>query len=66
MPEGWCDQTVEVIRPSTFGINHIIAPTEESPEEEGLELEEVLEGAPEDDGRDPDEEHGLGYPTQHH
>ncbi|RMB99727.1 hypothetical protein DUI87_23729 [Hirundo rustica rustica] len=48
-------------------INHVIVPTEESPEEEGLELEEVLEGAPEDDGRDPDEEeHGLGYPTQHH
>ncbi|RMC04207.1 hypothetical protein DUI87_19026 [Hirundo rustica rustica] len=47
-------------------VNHVIAPTEESPEEEGLELEEVLEGAPEDDGRDPDEEeHGLGYPTQH-
>ncbi|RMC21301.1 hypothetical protein DUI87_02162 [Hirundo rustica rustica] len=48
-------------------VNHVIAPTEESPEEEGLELEEVLEGAPEDGGRDPDEEeHGLGYPTQHH
>ncbi|RMC01153.1 hypothetical protein DUI87_22244 [Hirundo rustica rustica] len=48
-------------------VNHIIASTEESPEKEGLELEEVLEGAPEDDGRDPDEkEHGLGYPTQHH
>ncbi|RMC22048.1 hypothetical protein DUI87_02919 [Hirundo rustica rustica] len=27
-------------------VNHIIVPTEESPEEEGLELEEVLEGAP--------------------
>ncbi|RMC20288.1 hypothetical protein DUI87_01135 [Hirundo rustica rustica] len=48
-------------------VNHIIAPTEESPEEEGLELEEVLEEAPEDEGEDPDEEeHGLGYPTQHH
>ncbi|RMC21045.1 hypothetical protein DUI87_01901 [Hirundo rustica rustica] len=48
-------------------VNHIIVPTEESPEEEGLELEEVLEEAPEDDGEDPDEEeHGLGYPTQHH
>ncbi|RMC19597.1 hypothetical protein DUI87_03156 [Hirundo rustica rustica] len=48
-------------------VNHVIAPTEESPEEEGMELEEVPEGAPEDDGRDPDEEeHGLGYPTQHH
>ncbi|RMC09876.1 hypothetical protein DUI87_13663 [Hirundo rustica rustica] len=58
MPEGWCDQTVEVVRPSTFG---------GSPEEEGLELEEVLEGAPEDDGQNPDEDdHGLGYPTQHH
>ncbi|RMC22143.1 hypothetical protein DUI87_03016 [Hirundo rustica rustica] len=42
-------------------VNHIIVPTEESPEEEGLELEEVLEEAPEDDGEDPDEEeHGLG------
>ncbi|RMC17219.1 hypothetical protein DUI87_05797 [Hirundo rustica rustica] len=39
---------------------------EESPEEEELELEEVLEGTPEDDERNPDEEnHGLGYPTQH-
>ncbi|RMB97109.1 hypothetical protein DUI87_26393 [Hirundo rustica rustica] len=48
-------------------VNHVIAPTEESPEEEGLELEEVVEGALEDDGRGPDEEeHGLGYPTQHH
>ncbi|RMC20508.1 hypothetical protein DUI87_01359 [Hirundo rustica rustica] len=48
-------------------VNHVIAPTEESPEEEGLELEEVPEGAPEDDGRGLDEEeHGLGYPTQHH
>ncbi|RMC20374.1 hypothetical protein DUI87_01223 [Hirundo rustica rustica] len=48
-------------------VNHIIVPTEESSEEEGLKLEEVLEGAPEDDGEDPDEEeHGLGYPTQHH
>ncbi|RMC16294.1 hypothetical protein DUI87_08510 [Hirundo rustica rustica] len=48
-------------------VNHIIVQTEESPEEEGLELEEVLEEAPEDDGEDPDEEeHGLGYPTQHH
>ncbi|RMC20035.1 hypothetical protein DUI87_00881 [Hirundo rustica rustica] len=48
-------------------VNHVIVPTEESPEEEGLELEEVLEGAPEDDGDDPDEEeHGLGYPMQHH
>ncbi|RMC22177.1 hypothetical protein DUI87_03050 [Hirundo rustica rustica] len=48
-------------------VNHVIVPTEESPEEEGLELEEVLEEAPEDDREDPDEEeHGLGYPTQHH
>ncbi|RMB99539.1 hypothetical protein DUI87_23792 [Hirundo rustica rustica] len=37
-----------------------------SPEEEGLELEEVLKGTPDEDGRNPDEEeHGLGYPTQH-
>ncbi|RMC15214.1 hypothetical protein DUI87_07398 [Hirundo rustica rustica] len=50
-----------------YAFNHIIVPTEESPEEEGLELEKVLEGAPEDDGEDPDEEeHGLGYPMQHH
>ncbi|RMB93964.1 hypothetical protein DUI87_29549 [Hirundo rustica rustica] len=48
-------------------VNHVIVPTEESPEEEGLELEEVLEEAPEDDGENPDEEeHELGYPTQHH
>ncbi|RMC20753.1 hypothetical protein DUI87_01605 [Hirundo rustica rustica] len=48
-------------------VNHVIAPTEESSEDEGLELEEVLEEATEDDGEDPDEEeHGLGYPTQHH
>ncbi|RMC21241.1 hypothetical protein DUI87_02100 [Hirundo rustica rustica] len=53
--------------PHSPTVNHIIVPTEESPEEEGLELEEVLEEAPEDDGEDPDEEeHGLGYPTQHH
>ncbi|RMC03398.1 hypothetical protein DUI87_20595 [Hirundo rustica rustica] len=46
-------------------INHLVTPPED-PEEEGLELEEVLEGAPEDEGRNPDEEdHGLGYPTQH-
>ncbi|RMC21363.1 hypothetical protein DUI87_02225 [Hirundo rustica rustica] len=63
----------ELIRKARFrirelaGFDHIIVPTEESPEEEGLELEEVLEEAPEDDGEDPDEgEHGLGYPTQHH
>ncbi|RMC15991.1 hypothetical protein DUI87_08198 [Hirundo rustica rustica] len=48
-------------------VNHIIVPAEESSEEEGLKLEEVLEEAPEDDREDPDEEqHGLGYPTQHH
>ncbi|RMC05578.1 hypothetical protein DUI87_17663 [Hirundo rustica rustica] len=53
--------------PHSPTVNHIIVPTEESPEEEGLELEEVLEEAPEDDGEDLDEEeHGLGYPTQHH
>ncbi|RMC22191.1 hypothetical protein DUI87_03065 [Hirundo rustica rustica] len=53
--------------PHSPTVNHIIVPTEESPEEEGLELEEVLEEAPEDDGEDPDEEeHGLGYTTQHH
>ncbi|RMC09810.1 hypothetical protein DUI87_13597 [Hirundo rustica rustica] len=53
--------------PHSPTVNHIIVPTEESPEEEGLELEQVLEEAPEDDGEDPDEEeHGLGYPTQHH
>ncbi|RMC16569.1 hypothetical protein DUI87_06506 [Hirundo rustica rustica] len=53
--------------PHSPTVNHVIAPTEESPEEEGLELEEVLAEAPEDDGRGPDEEeHGLGYPTQHH
>ncbi|RMC18089.1 hypothetical protein DUI87_04968 [Hirundo rustica rustica] len=47
-------------------INHVITSPDESPEEEGQELEEVLEGAPEDDGQNPDEEHhGLGYPTQH-
>ncbi|RMC22342.1 hypothetical protein DUI87_00654 [Hirundo rustica rustica] len=40
---------------------------EESPEEEGLELEEVLEEAPEDDRRGlNEEEHGLGYPMQYH
>ncbi|RMC16249.1 hypothetical protein DUI87_08464 [Hirundo rustica rustica] len=48
-------------------VNHIIVPTEESPEEEGLELEEVLEESPADDGEDPDEEeHGLEYPMQYH
>ncbi|RMB93716.1 hypothetical protein DUI87_29947 [Hirundo rustica rustica] len=48
-------------------VNHVIMPTEESSEEEGLKLEEVLKEAPEDDGEDPDEEeYGLGYQTQHH
>ncbi|RMC13779.1 hypothetical protein DUI87_08861 [Hirundo rustica rustica] len=48
-------------------VNHITMPSEEDHEEEGLELEEVLEGAPEDEEGNPDEEeHGLGYPTQHH
>ncbi|RMC19196.1 hypothetical protein DUI87_03801 [Hirundo rustica rustica] len=46
-------------------VNQVIMLTEESPEEEGLGLEEVLEGTPEDE-RNPDEEdHGLGYLTQH-
>ncbi|RMC14823.1 hypothetical protein DUI87_06999 [Hirundo rustica rustica] len=48
-------------------VNHVTMPSEEDHEEEGLELEEVLEGTPEDEERNPDEEeHGLGYPTQHH
>ncbi|RMC18971.1 hypothetical protein DUI87_03570 [Hirundo rustica rustica] len=47
-------------------VNHITMLSEEEPEEEGLELEEVLERTPDEDGRNPDEEeHGLGYPTQH-
>ncbi|RMC19041.1 hypothetical protein DUI87_03645 [Hirundo rustica rustica] len=47
--------------------NHVTMPSEEDHEEEGLELEEVLEGTPEDEERNPDEEeHELGYPTQHH
>ncbi|RMC09789.1 hypothetical protein DUI87_09651 [Hirundo rustica rustica] len=48
-------------------VNHVTMPSEEDHEEEGLELEEVLEGTPEDEERNPDEEeHELGYPTQHH
>ncbi|RMC14348.1 hypothetical protein DUI87_09442 [Hirundo rustica rustica] len=50
-----------------ISVNHVTMPSEEDHEEEGLELEEVLEGTPEDEERNPDEEeHGLGYPTQHH
>ncbi|RMC19948.1 hypothetical protein DUI87_03516 [Hirundo rustica rustica] len=50
-----------------FEFNHVTMPSEEDHEEEGLELEEVLEGTPEDEERNPDEEeHRLGYPTQHH
>ncbi|RMC15051.1 hypothetical protein DUI87_07231 [Hirundo rustica rustica] len=46
-------------------INHLIAPPDD-PEEEGLELEEgLMEGALEDEGRNPDEQHGLGHPTQY-
>ncbi|RMC03808.1 hypothetical protein DUI87_19561 [Hirundo rustica rustica] len=49
-------------------INHLVASLEDHREEEELDLEEVLEGAPDDEeGRNPDEEeHRLGYPTQHH
>ncbi|RMC22175.1 hypothetical protein DUI87_03048 [Hirundo rustica rustica] len=48
-------------------VNDVIVLTEENHEEEGLELEEVLEGTPEDEERNPDEEeHRLEYPTQHH
>ncbi|RMC22112.1 hypothetical protein DUI87_02985 [Hirundo rustica rustica] len=47
-------------------VNHVTMPSEEDHEEEGLELEEVLEGTPEDEERNLDEEeHELGYPTQH-
>ncbi|RMC19212.1 hypothetical protein DUI87_03817 [Hirundo rustica rustica] len=57
----------KTIIPHSPTVNHIIVPTEESPEEEGLELEELLEEAPEDDREVLDEEeHGLEYPTQHH
>ncbi|RMC06403.1 hypothetical protein DUI87_15837 [Hirundo rustica rustica] len=60
MPDDWCEDTVEVTRPTSFGINHVTMPSDEDHEEEGLELEEVLEGTPEDEERNPDEEeHGL-------
>ncbi|RMB93983.1 hypothetical protein DUI87_29570 [Hirundo rustica rustica] len=61
MPDDWCEDTVEVTRPTSFGINHVTMPSEEDHEEEGLELEEVLEGTPEDEERNLDEEeHRLG------
>ncbi|RMC17353.1 hypothetical protein DUI87_05934 [Hirundo rustica rustica] len=60
---GWVSSIIKTV----LLFNHVTMPSEEDHEEEGLELEEVLEGAPQDDGEDPDEEeHGLGYPTQHH
>ncbi|RMC14987.1 hypothetical protein DUI87_07166 [Hirundo rustica rustica] len=47
-------------------VNYVTMPSEEDHEEEGLELEEVLEGTPEDEERNLDEEeHEMGYPTQH-
>ncbi|RMC12208.1 hypothetical protein DUI87_11344 [Hirundo rustica rustica] len=50
----------------TIKLNHVTMPSEEDHEEEGLELEEVLEGTPEDEERNLDEEeHELGYPTHH-
>ncbi|RMB99839.1 hypothetical protein DUI87_23617 [Hirundo rustica rustica] len=71
----WCGRIAHVEMASTTDrkplalpkVNHVTMPSEEDHEEEGLELEEVLEGTPEDEERNLDEEeHGLGYPTQHH
>ncbi|RMC09744.1 hypothetical protein DUI87_13531 [Hirundo rustica rustica] len=71
----WCGRIAHVEMASTTDrkplalpkVNHVTMPSEEDHEEEGLELEEVLEGTPEDEERNPDEEeHELGYPTQHH
>ncbi|RMB92923.1 hypothetical protein DUI87_30661 [Hirundo rustica rustica] len=57
-----------VSTPHSPTINHLAASLEDRREEEELDQEEVLEGAPDDEEeRNPDEEeHGLGYPTQHH
>ncbi|RMC21566.1 hypothetical protein DUI87_02433 [Hirundo rustica rustica] len=57
-----------VSTPHSPTINHLVASLEDRREEEELDQEEVLEGAPEDEeGRNPEEEeHRLGYPTQHH
>ncbi|RMC22156.1 hypothetical protein DUI87_03029 [Hirundo rustica rustica] len=57
-----------VSTPHSPTINHLVASLEDHREEEELDQEEVLEGAPDDEEeRNPDEEeHGLGYPTQHH
>ncbi|RMC22086.1 hypothetical protein DUI87_02958 [Hirundo rustica rustica] len=60
---GWVSSIIKTV----LLFNHVTMPSDEDHEEEGLELEEVLEGTPEDEERNPDEEeHGLGYPTQHH
>ncbi|RMC12106.1 hypothetical protein DUI87_11241 [Hirundo rustica rustica] len=57
-----------VSTPHSPTINHLVASLEDRREEEELDQEEVLEGAPDDkEGRNPDEEeHRLGYPMQHH
>ncbi|RMB97334.1 hypothetical protein DUI87_26149 [Hirundo rustica rustica] len=69
----WCGRIAHVEMASTTDrkplalpkVNHVTMPSEEDHEEEGLELEEVLEGTPEGEERSPDEEeHGLGQPNQ--
>ncbi|RMC16698.1 hypothetical protein DUI87_06638 [Hirundo rustica rustica] len=47
-------------------VNRIHLSPEGSPEEEGLELEEVQEWTPDDERNPAEEDYGLVYPTQHH
>ncbi|RMC21985.1 hypothetical protein DUI87_02856 [Hirundo rustica rustica] len=66
IPAKWVRPYVPKSPGSGKTVNHVTMPSEEDHEEEGLELEEVLEGTPEDEERNLDEEeHELGYPTQH-
>ncbi|RMC05551.1 hypothetical protein DUI87_18747 [Hirundo rustica rustica] len=66
IPAKWVRPYVPKSPGSGKTVNHVTMPSEEDHQEEGLELEEVLEGTPEDEERNPDEEeHRLGYPTQH-
>ncbi|RMC05280.1 hypothetical protein DUI87_18466 [Hirundo rustica rustica] len=68
VPQKLAIKTKLVSTPHSPTINHLVASLEDRREEEELDQEEVLEGAPDDEEeRNPDEEeHRLGYPMQHH
>ncbi|RMB91855.1 hypothetical protein DUI87_31783 [Hirundo rustica rustica] len=64
----WIPAKWLVSTPHSPTINHLVASLEDRREEEELDQEEVLEGAPDDEEERnlDEEEHGLGYPTQPH